>query len=181
MIISFRRCDSRNINLSPFCTLDVNSMLPKWKTAVNDTYGSSSDGLDYINGVPSPTRKEYKKPIMRKREILSSLSEVILDLFFNPLRRILSTMPMNGISLSWTSFLDKPQHLVIFFCWNFLFLLSSLKSSRDRKRWPGLILPPIWEASLASPSASALSRLLNFSIGFPSNFAEIWPHTRNRN
>ena len=98
MIISFRRCDSRNINLSPFCTLDVNSMLPKWKTAVNDTYGSSSGGLDYINGLPSPTRKEYKKPIMRKREILSSLSEVILDFSFNPLRRILSTMPMNGIS-----------------------------------------------------------------------------------
>ena len=73
-------------------------MLPKWKTAVNDTYGSSSDGLDYINGLPSPTRKEYKKPIMRKREILSSLSEVILDFSFNPLRRILSTMPMNGIS-----------------------------------------------------------------------------------
>ena len=60
-------------------------MLPKWQNAVNDTYGSSSDGLDYINGLPSPTRKEYKKPIMRKREILSSLSEVILDfLFFHP-------------------------------------------------------------------------------------------------
>ena len=59
-------------------------MLPKWKTAVNDTYGSSSDGLDYINGLPSPTRKEYKKLIMRKREILSSLSEVILFFLLKP-------------------------------------------------------------------------------------------------
>ena len=70
------------MNLSPFCTLNANSMLPKWQSAVNETYGSSGNGLEYISGLPSPIRREYKKPIMREREILSSLSEVNQDLFF---------------------------------------------------------------------------------------------------
>ena len=30
-----RRCDSRNLNLSPFCTLNPNEMLPKWQPEVN--------------------------------------------------------------------------------------------------------------------------------------------------
>ena len=76
-----RRCDSRNMNLSPFCTLNANSVLPKWQSAVNQTYGSSGDGLEYVSGLPSPIRREYKKPIMRKGEILSALSEVSPDLF----------------------------------------------------------------------------------------------------
>ena len=30
-----RRCDSRNLNLSPLCTLNPNKMLPKWQPEVN--------------------------------------------------------------------------------------------------------------------------------------------------
>ena len=30
-----RRCDSRNLNLSPLCTLNPNEMLPKWQPEVN--------------------------------------------------------------------------------------------------------------------------------------------------
>ena len=70
------------MNLSPFCTLNANSMLPKWQSAVNETYGVSGNGLEYISGLPSQIRREYKKPIMQEREIISSLSEVNLDLFF---------------------------------------------------------------------------------------------------
>ena len=92
------------MNLSPFCTLTANSMLPKWQSAVNETYGSNGDGLEYISGLPSPIRREYKDPIMREREILSSLSEVIFVLNFYillevTLRRTLSTMLMKGILL----------------------------------------------------------------------------------
>ena len=66
--------------------------------------------------------------------------------------------------------------------WGFLIPpLSLLQSSQERKRWPGLILPPISGASLESPSASALSLFSNFSIGSPSDFAKIWQHSRNRN
>ena len=72
------------MNLSPFCTLNANSVLPKWQSAVNETYGVSGNGLEYISGLPSPIRKEYKKQV-RGREILSSLSEV----FFQFKRRYL--------------------------------------------------------------------------------------------
>ena len=112
-----RRCDSRNMNLSPFCTLNANSMLPKWQDAVNQTYGSSRNGLEYISGLPSPIRKEYKKQIMQEREILSSLSEVNLlfswiHLFDGIFRTTLCTMLTKGILLWSTSFLASRRHLV---------------------------------------------------------------------
>ena len=93
------------MNLSPFCTLNANSMLPKWQAAVNQTYGSSGNGLEYISGLPSPIRREYKKQIMQEGEILSSLSEVNLDCLVSNAyliqwhRRTLYTMLTKGILL----------------------------------------------------------------------------------
>ena len=43
---------------------------------MNQTYGTDGDGRAYISGLPSPMRKDYKKPIMLEREILTSLNEV---------------------------------------------------------------------------------------------------------
>ena len=80
-------------------------MLPKWQSSVNQTYGSSGNGLEYISELPSPIRKEYKKQIMQEREILSSLSKVNLfflmniSIFDGTFRRTLCTMLTKGILL----------------------------------------------------------------------------------
>ena len=56
--IFFRKCDSRNLNLSPFCNLASPSMaLAKWQPAVNSTYGSTT--TTYTNEVEGPMRLKY--------------------------------------------------------------------------------------------------------------------------
>ena len=69
-----RRCDSRNLNLSPFCTLKDAGKLSKWAPAVTSTYGNTS--TQYTRGLSGPWRLEYPTEKMRADEILTHLSKV---------------------------------------------------------------------------------------------------------
>ena len=69
-----RQCDSRNLNLSPFCTLKVAGKLSKWAPAVTSTYGNTS--THYIRGLSEPWRLEYPTEKMKADEILTHLSKV---------------------------------------------------------------------------------------------------------
>ena len=68
----FRLCDSRNLNLSPFCTLTTSSLV-KWQPTINKIYGNIN--TSYTSGLPGPMRPRYPK-YMADKELLSSLAEV---------------------------------------------------------------------------------------------------------
>ena len=75
----FRKCDSRNLNLSPFCNLASPSMaLAKWQPAVNSTYGNTT--TTYTSEVEGPMRLKYpgQGKAAPEGELLTSLTEVVL-------------------------------------------------------------------------------------------------------
>ena len=66
-------CDSRNLNLSPFCNLSSTS-LAMWQPSVLETYGNLT--TDYINKTTGPLRLNYPNS-MGDRELVSSLTKVL--------------------------------------------------------------------------------------------------------
>ena len=75
--IFFRRCDSRNLNLSPFCGLDSSSTLLKLQPTLEATYKDRMEA-SYVQDLQSPMRKEYPHSSMASYEILSVLTEVAI-------------------------------------------------------------------------------------------------------
>ena len=72
----FRRtCDSRNLNLSPFCNLSAQS-LAKWQPEINSTYGNTT--TNYTSRLEGPLRLMYPKELMAERELLASLVTQVL-------------------------------------------------------------------------------------------------------
>ena len=65
-------CDSRNLNLSPFCDLTSPS-LTMWRPSVVETYEDQT--TDYVNKIVSPLRPKYPNA-MDEREIIKSLTKV---------------------------------------------------------------------------------------------------------
>ena len=72
-----RLCDSRNLNLSPFCNL-TSSSLVKWQPAVDKTYEGNNINATYISGLNGPLRPKYP-PNKTQEELLSSLTQVRLS------------------------------------------------------------------------------------------------------
>ena len=68
-----RPCDSRNLNLSPFCNLSESS-LAKWQPTINLTYGNTT--TNYTSRVPGPLRLKYPKISWTEQELLVSLTQV---------------------------------------------------------------------------------------------------------
>ena len=68
-----RPCDSRNLNLSPFCNLATPTNLAKWQPAISLTYGNTT--TDYISHLQEPLRLKY--PSNPERELLVSLTQVL--------------------------------------------------------------------------------------------------------
>ena len=88
-------CDSRNLNLSPFCNLTSTSSA-MWLPSVLETYKNQT--TSYVHQRTGPMRLKFPKS-MEEREIITSLTMVIVpnstlaktNLFF---RNALTTMPM---------------------------------------------------------------------------------------
>ena len=79
--ISFSKCDSRNLNLSPFCKMNLTS-LAMWQPSILETYGNiTTSYVDQLNG---PLRSKYPNS-MEKRELISSLTQVCIKLLFENL------------------------------------------------------------------------------------------------
>ena len=69
----FSSCDSRNLNLSPFCNLNLTS-LAMWQPSILETYGNQT--TSYVNQMSGPLRLKYPDS-MGERELISSLTQVI--------------------------------------------------------------------------------------------------------
>ena len=73
-------CDSRNLNLSPFCNTSSTS-LAMWQPSVLETYGEEGK-LDYLDRIAGPMRKKYPNSMV-EREIITSLTEVTIQILFS--------------------------------------------------------------------------------------------------
>ena len=67
-------CDSRNLNLSPFCNLTSTS-LAMWQPSVLETYGNQT--TSYINATSGPMRRNFPNSTA-ERELITSLTKVWL-------------------------------------------------------------------------------------------------------
>ena len=115
-----RRCDSRNLNLSPFCGLDSSSAPLKLQPTVKAAYGSVH--ASYIQDKTSPMRKEYPIEYMASNEILSILAKVWLhfltskpadsQIFYCLRRMTLNTTHMKEI-LPLSTFSLQTQHCLV--------------------------------------------------------------------
>ena len=70
----FRLCDSRTLNVSPFCTLSNSSNPLKMAGVVKDLYGDKVP--EYVQSMISPMRDRYLTDKMRQDEMLTTLTKV---------------------------------------------------------------------------------------------------------
>ena len=75
----FRICDSRNMNLSPFCNVSSLSDPVKWALDVRNLY-ETTNMPDYVETLVSPFRSNYDTDKRRQNELLTTLTEVLLGL-----------------------------------------------------------------------------------------------------
>ena len=78
---SFSRiCDSRNLNLSPFCNLRSAQSLAKWQPALKSTYENIT--TDYLDKLQGPMRLKYpgSGKSSEEGELLTFLTEVVIHL-----------------------------------------------------------------------------------------------------
>ena len=68
----YSSCDSRNLNLSPFCNLTSTS-LAMWQASVLETYGNQT--TSYIEGISGPMRANFPNS-MEERELITALVKV---------------------------------------------------------------------------------------------------------
>ena len=68
-------CDSRNLNLSPFCNTSSTS-LAMWQPSVLETYGEEKP--DYLGKISGPLREKYPNS-MGDRELITSLTKVKIE------------------------------------------------------------------------------------------------------
>ena len=76
VICIFRICDSRNINLSPFCNLSSKETPQKWGGEVIASY-EDPETHEYVKVMKDPIRSVYPTEEMRNQELISSLAKVM--------------------------------------------------------------------------------------------------------
>ena len=69
-----RSCDSRNLNLSPFCNTSATSLV-MWQTNMEETYGNTT--TSYVSGISGPMRLKYPRATAKK-ELIHSLTKVLI-------------------------------------------------------------------------------------------------------
>ena len=69
----YSSCDSRNLNLSPFCDLS-STLLAMWQPSVLETYGNQT--TTYVNQTLGPLRLKYPN-LMGEKELISFLTKVL--------------------------------------------------------------------------------------------------------
>ena len=67
----YRRCDSRNLNISPFCSLNSKVKPDKFYEVLTFGYNGNQD---YLSSMITPVRKFYPTEEMSRNEILKRLT-----------------------------------------------------------------------------------------------------------
>ena len=161
----YSSCDSRNLNLSPFCNLTSTS-LAMWQASVLETYESQT--TSYIDGISGPMRANFPNS-MEERELITALVKVdFLHLWWTS--KLLGGDVLQRLwegyrhckHLFWRADRIRWVHI----CYNLKYIY--LQSLRGCQRWLGWTLFLALVAFADFALGSALPLLLRFSIGFPS-------------
>ena len=147
----FRRCDQRNLNYSPLCSLSPKFSPPPWQKSVLDIYkrqqevtgGRAGAGAvpSYIKDLDRVEREYYPSLVSRQREIMESFTGpdyqqtynayegdiAVLYVYFG---QPTTTEYIRVVSLSWVGFLAQAGGL-IGACLGFSFI--SLVEERDHQ------------------------------------------------
>ena len=80
--LNYRRCDSRNLNLSPVCNFSSTTGPFFWKAKVSEVYRMFGDVPNYIKNKEDANRHYYPDEYLIEREIITSLIEVCGEKYF---------------------------------------------------------------------------------------------------
>ena len=72
---SYRACDSKNINVSPFCDLSERVDPVKWATDVQKMYDNAAMP-EYVKSIGSPIRNNYGTEERKNGELLQQFTQV---------------------------------------------------------------------------------------------------------
>ena len=130
-VASFRRCDQRNLNYSPLCSLSPKFSPPPWQKSVLDIYtrqqgrGGGGGGAvpGYVEELESVERAHYPSLAARQREIVESLTRAEYQQTYNAYEGDIAvlyvyfgqpttTEYIRVVSLSWVGFLAQAGGLI---------------------------------------------------------------------
>ena len=134
-------CDSRNLNLSPFCNLTSTS-LAMWQPSVLETYGNLK--TDYIEQISGPLRLKYPNS-MADEELITALTKV------KPCKGLCSNLPHKQIMKFCCYALLQPPYI--------LFVIDLLFHREICTTMPTKRILPLWTSSLESQLCSVCSTL----------------------
>ena len=120
----FRRCDQRNLNYSPLCSLQPKFSPPAWQKSVLDIYQAGTGRVPgYIKELDGVEREYYPSLEARRREVMESFTTdqyqqtynaydndiAVLYVYFG---QPTTTEYIRVVSLSWVGFLAQAGGLI---------------------------------------------------------------------
>ena len=119
----FRRCDQRNLNYSPLCSLTPKFSPVPWQKSIRDIYEVTENIPNYVEMLEYVEREYYPTSLAREREIMESYTYddytqtynayeqdiAILYVYFG---QPTTTEYIRVVSLSWVGFLAQAGGLI---------------------------------------------------------------------
>ena len=119
----FRRCDQRNLNYSPLCSLSPKFSPVLWQQPVKEIYDQMETPPDYIQSMEDVQRYFYPSDVARNREIVESYTYSQHKQTYNAFEKDIAVLHVyfgqptatefiRVVSLSWVGFLAQAGGLI---------------------------------------------------------------------
>merc|ERR1719206_593847 len=119
----FRRCDQRNLNYSPLCSLTPKFSPAPWQKSIIDIYKLAESIPVYVRQLDGVERDYYPTTIAREREIMESYTSEEYSQTYNAYENDIAvlyvyfgqpttTEYIRVVSLSWVGFLAQAGGLI---------------------------------------------------------------------
>ena len=119
----FRRCDQRNLNYSPLCTLVPKFSPVPWQKSIRDIYESVENIPSYVEELDYVEREYYPSSLAKEREIMESYTYEGYKQTYNSFEQDIAilyvyfgqpttTEYIRVVSLSWVGFLAQAGGLI---------------------------------------------------------------------
>ena len=119
----FRRCDQRNLNYSPLCSLNPKFSPAPWQKNIIDIYKLSNNIPTYVSSLDGVEREYYPTALAKEREVMESFTYneysqrynayendiAVLYVYFG---QPTTTEYIRVVSLSWVGFLAQAGGLI---------------------------------------------------------------------
>ena len=119
----FRRCDQRNLNYSPLCSLTPKFSPVPWQKSIRDIYELSENIPRYVRELDGVEREYYPTALAKEREIMESYTSDEYSQSYNAYENDIAvlyvyfgqpttTEYIRVVSLSWVGFLAQAGGLI---------------------------------------------------------------------